>query len=352
MKKEILFTEDKYTIQRHQGIPKEALHFLDSIAWGNEGAIYEHRNTEEHIKLIKNPVLLAIFEGDKIRATAVFSMTTVTTNNEQFNCNYIRYFASSKEIRGKGVMKKFSIKVMELIREKEKRKTIYFACIERANKSSYKVVESAGYHPLGTVKTVGFSRFFPKKNKNISQIILKEEKKEVLQLLEKTYENYSLTQFDALFLNNNYFVIRENGQIVAGCQYHRAHWVINNMKGFTGKIVMNIVPLIPVLNKLFNPKKFEFLAFEGLYFKPGYEQHLYNLFEALLAKENLKSSMFWLGNTCPIRKKILEKGKLGMIHSFIKNSDVEIMASFKNIDSSKIERLKSKPIFASAFDYI
>ena len=46
--------------------------FLDSIAWGNEGAIYEHKNTEEHIKLIKNPVLLAIFEGEKIRATAVF----------------------------------------------------------------------------------------------------------------------------------------------------------------------------------------------------------------------------------------------------------------------------------------
>ena len=124
MKKEILFTDGKYSIQRHQGIPKEALHFLDSIAWGNEGAIYEHKNTEEHIKLIKKPVLLAIYESVKIRATAVFCMTTVTTNSEQFNCNYIRYFASSKEIRGKGVMKKFSIKVMELIREKEKEKTI------------------------------------------------------------------------------------------------------------------------------------------------------------------------------------------------------------------------------------
>mgnify|MGYP006092910855 CR=1 FL=1 len=41
MKKEILFTDGKYSIQRHQGIPKEAFHFLDSIAWGNEGAIYE-----------------------------------------------------------------------------------------------------------------------------------------------------------------------------------------------------------------------------------------------------------------------------------------------------------------------
>ena len=124
------------------------------------------------------------------------------------------------------------------------------------------------------------------------------------------------------------------------------------MKGFTGKIVMNVVPLIPVLNKLFNPERFEFLAFEGIYFKPGYEQQLYTLFEGLLAKEKLKSSMFWLGNTCPIREKILTKGKLGMIHSFIKDSDVEIMAAYKNIGETKIENLKSKPIFASAFDYI
>jgi hypothetical protein len=352
MKKEILFTDGKYSIQRHQGIPKEAFHFLDSIAWGNEGAIYEHKNTEENIKLIKNPVLLAIFEGEIIRATAVFCMTNVTTNSEQFNCNYIRYFASSKEIRGKGVMKKFSIKVMELIREKEKEKTIYFACIERANKSSYKVVESAGYSPLGKVNTLGFSRFFPKKNKNIRQITTKEQKAEVLNLLEQTYENHALTQFDSLFIQNNYFVIREKGQIIAGCQYHRSHWVINNMKGFMGKIIMNIVPLIPVINKLFNPKRFEFLAFEGLYFKPGYEQQLYALFEGLLAKEKLKSSMFWLGNTCPIRKNILTKGKLGMIHSFIKDSDVEIMAAYKNINETKIENLKSKPIYASAFDYI
>lgn len=352
MKKEILFTDGKYSIQRHEGIPKEAIRFLDSIAWGNEGAIYEHKNTEEHINLIKNPVLLGIFEDEKIRATAVFSITTVTTNSEQFNCNYIRYFASSKEIRGKGVMKKFSIKVMELIREKEKEKTIYFACIERANKSSYIVVESAGYSPLGTVKTLGFSRFFPKRNKKITQITSKVEKAEVLNLLKKTYENHALTQFDSLFIENNFFVIRENGQIIAGCQYHRAHWVINNMKGFTGKIIMNIVPLIPVLNKIFNPKRFEFLAFEGIFFKPGYEEQLHTLFEGLLAKEKLKSSMFWLGKNCPIHKKILTKGKLGMIHSFIKDSDIEIMAAYKNIDETKIENLKSKPIFASAFDYI
>lgn len=352
MKKETLFTDGEYSIQRHHGIPKEALHFLDSIAWGNEGAIYEHKNTEEHIKLIKKPMLLGIFEGDIIRATAVFCVTMVTTNGKQYNCNYIRYFASSKEIRGKGVMKKFSIKVMELIKESEKEQTIYFACIEKANKSSYKVVKSAGYDSIGTVKTLGFSRFFPKINKEIKQISSKEEKEEVLTHLKNTYDNHVLVQFDSIFLNDSYFIIRKHGEIVAGCQYHRAHWVINNMKGFTGKIIMSLVPNIPILNKLFNPKRFEFLAFEGIYFKPGYEQDLYTLFEGLLAKEKLKSAMFWLGKTCPIRKKIVTKGNLGLIHTFLKDSDVEILASFKNIKEPEITSLKSKPLFASAFDYI
>ena len=352
MKKDILFNEGDYSIQRYQGIPDDAISFLDNIAWGNEGALYEHRNTEEHIKLLHNPILIGLFEKDQIKATGIFSISPVTVNGQQFNSQYFRYFASSKDIRGKGIVKKLTIKIMQLIREKEKEKTIFFACVEKYNKSSYNVCESAGYAPLGTVKTLGFSRFFPKVNKEITQIKIQNEKEEVLTLLKKLYNQHVLVQFNSLFLNDNYFVIRENNQIVAGCQYHRAHWVINNMKGLSGKIIMNVIPLIPILNKLFNPKRFEFLAFEGIYFKAGYKHRLYSLFEGLLAREKLKSSMFWMGKNCPIRKQIMEDGNLGMIHSFIKDSDIEVMASFKNMNETEISNVKSNPIFASAFDYI
>ena len=46
----------------------------------------------------------------QIRATGIFSITPVTVNGCQFNCNYFRYFASSHEIRGKGVVKRLTIK--------------------------------------------------------------------------------------------------------------------------------------------------------------------------------------------------------------------------------------------------
>ena len=352
MKKDILFNEGNYSIRRYKGIPDDAITFLDKIAWGNEGALYEHRNTEEHIKLLHNPILVGLYEKEQIRATGVFSITPVTVSGQKFNCNYFRYFASSQEIRGKGVIKKLTIKVMQLLHEQEKEKTIFFACVEKDNKSSYNVCESAGYIPIGTIKTLGFSRFFPEFNKNITQVTSKNEKEEIVKLLQELYNQHASVQCTSLFLADNYFVIRENNQIVAGCQYHRAHWVINNMKGISGKIIMNIIPLIPVINKLFNPKRFEFLAFEGIYLKDGYEDKLYSLFESLLAREKLKSSMFWMGKNCPIRERIMKIGKLGMIHSFIKDSDVEVMASFKNMNENEISNVKSQPVFASAFDYI
>ena len=352
MKEDILFNDGNYAIKRYHGIPDEAIAFLDNIAWGNEGALYEHRNTEEHIKLLHKPILVGLFEREQLKATGVFSITHVTVGSQLFNCNYFRYFASSKEIQGKGIIKKLTIKVMQLLNDMEQEKTIFFACVEKENKSSYHICKSAGYTPVGTIKTIGFSRFWPRFNKDIEKISSAKEKEEVISLLKKLYAQHALVQFNSLFLNDNYFVIRENNQIVAGCQYHRVHWVINNMKGFSGKIIMNIIPLIPILNKIFNPKRFEFLAFEGIYFKPGYEHKLYSLFEGLLQREKLKSSMLWMGKNCPVRKKIMVNGKLGLIHTFIKDSDVEVMASFKNMSESEISNVKTSPIFASAFDYI
>jgi L-amino acid N-acyltransferase YncA len=352
MKEEILFQEGPYSIRRFRGIPEAAVQFLDRIAWGNEGAVYEHKNTSEHIPLIPDPMLLAIYEGENVLGTAVFCHTTVMAAEKPFNCYYVRYFAASPEIRGKGITKRFSIKVMELIRAHEQEKTVYFAVIERGNKSSYKVVHSAGYDSIGTIKTMGFSRFFPKDSPHLERMEGVRGKEEVLELLKGHYAPHALVQFDSIGMNDDYYMIREGGEIVAGCQFHRVHWVVNRMEGLSGKLIMSLVPRIPLLNQIFNPKKFEFLAFEGIYCKPGHERQLHELFEALLAREKLKAAMFWMGESCPHRQRIERFGSLGLIHSFVKDSDVTIMASFQHLTAEERESFRHQPLFASAFDYI
>lgn len=348
----VLLGSKNYQVKKYEGIPPEAIQFLESISWGSEGAVYVNMNMKNHIHELYNPVLIAILEEENIKGTTAFCHTAIKVLDKSYNCFYIKYFAAAKEVKGKGVAKAVTQKVMQSIREAETEKTIYFACVERGNKASYNVVLSSGYEELGIVKTLGFSRFFPKWDERIVKLKTPAEKEQVRSLLSETYKDHVLVQFNSIFHKDNYFVIRENNEIVAGCQYHRGHWKMNKMKGMLGKFIMTFAPFLPFFRKIFNPNKFEFLAFEGIYFKKGYESKLHTLFEGLLAKEKLNSALIWMGESCPVRIEIINYGKLGLLHTFVKESDVYVMASFNHMEEEEKEMARKYPLYTSAFDYV
>ena len=344
--------EDEYSIWKYEGVPEEVISFFEQTNWGSAGAVYERKNSSELVRQLKNPYLFAVQKGEVIVGTAVFCHTTPLVLGSSYNCYIIRYFAASEVIRGKKLMKYYAGKVMEVVRNEEIEKTIYVGCVEKGNIRSYKVVENAGYEPLGSLSVSAFSRFFPKAQKNVERVQTQSEKSEVQDRVRKFYTKHVLVHFDYLFLKDNYFVMREQGEIVAGCQLHRVHWAINNMPGLMGKIIMHVLPNIPFINKLFNPKRFEFLAFEGIYFKHGREDTLLKLFEGLLHREKMNSALFWMGENCPYKEIIQKHGNLGLMEHFVKDSGVYIMTSYRNMSDEEIARLKSGPLYASAFDYI
>lgn len=351
MNKELILQAGEISIWRYHEVLPEVSEFLASVSWGNEGAVYEHKDIREHVKYINRPELIVVQENEKILGTVVFCNVRVGCGFAKYNCYYVRYFAASNEIRGKGLMKQYASKVMELIRKDEPEKTIYYACIEEGTKASYHVVENAGYEFVGKMKTHGFSRFFPKPDEGLEQVLTETERKNVIALLEKQYEEYSLVQFNYIFLHDMYFVFRENGEIVVGCQAHRIHWAVNSMAGIAGKLIQRLSPYIPFVNRIFNSRKFEFLAFEGIYCKPGYETKLMKLFEAVIAKECLHSGMFWLGENCPLRSRLIKHDKLGLLHSFVNNSGAYIMASYSQLNGDEVNDFKSRPMYASAYDF-
>ncbi|MBX2966783.1 MAG: GNAT family N-acetyltransferase [Cyclobacteriaceae bacterium] len=349
--RKLVLHENNLDIWKYHGIPETGIAFFESTNWGSAGMVYERKNSNELIRLLKDPYLYAIEQGNIIVGTAVFCHTRPHVGNQPYNCHIIRYFAASAAIQGKKIMKHYAGKVMEVVQEAETEKTIYVGCVEKGNLRSYRVVENAGYEKLGLLCVNAFSRFYPKAQPNMERL-KPEEYAAMLDLIRKQYRQHALLHTDYLFLKGNYFVLREQGEIVAGCQYHRVHWAINKMPGLMGKIIMNVLPYLPLISKLFNPKRFEFLAFEGMFFKPGYEKSLLQLFEGLLHHEKVNSALFWMGENCPYRKLILDYGKLGLLNSFVNDSGVYIMTSYQNISEEEIKKLKSLPLYASAFDYI
>ena len=347
---ELILQEGELSVWKYKGLLPEVTDFLADVAWGTEGAVIEHRNTDERVAYISNPILLAVRKGEEILATAVFCNGVMRSGPYSYNYYYVRYFAASRQIRGKGMIKQLSAKVMEAIRYGEKLPTIFVACVERDNLASYNVVSKVGYEHVNTFKSHGFSRFFPKPDPRLEQVVSAEGRKELLDLLTEYYREHTLVNFDYIFLHNKYFVFRDKGEIVAGCQAHHVHWVVNKMAGFSGKIIRRITPYLPLIRRVFNPDKFEFLGFEGIYCKPGYEKELIRLFEAVLAHEGRNSAMFWLGERSPVRARILKQGGLGLLHRFVEKSDVLLMTSYVGLTEAEINDFKSRPLYASSFD--
>lgn len=348
----VLMTEDNYSIIQFEGMPREVITFLKEINWGAEGAVYQNMDTEKVFNAIPDPFLVAILEEGVILATGAFCRTSVSVENDEYPCYYVRFFSASPLIRGKGITKKYTTRIMELIAENTSQKTIYFANVERGNKASYNVVKHSGYNHLFTFNTIGFSRFFPKKNGSVTKVKTDQDKKEIQELLQTYYDNYAMVHFDTLFSNDNYRVIKRNGEIVAGCQYYRVHWVIHKMPGWTGKLIMKVLPKLPLINRIFNPERFEFLAFDSIFLKAGHEKELSQLFEHILATEKLNSSLMWLGSTSPLIADIQANMKLGILHKFVSSSSVSCMVRTENFSEKEIQKLKNAPVFAPAFDFI
>lgn len=352
MNRKLLFTDPPFSIWRQPGVPPEAIEFLKHVVIGSAGVLYEHRTATKIIPHLPGPSILYATENDEIVATVVFCRNEITVAGRPFQSEYVRYFAASPKIRGRGIVKRLSAQVMDVVRQDEKDKTVFFGVIEEGNKASYKVTSSVGYRPIGKIKTVGFSRLFPRRSRRIEKLEEAAEKKAMLDLLTDYYREHSLVHFDFIFINEGYFVIREKGKVVAGAQLHLGNWVVRRMPGLLGKLLLRVIPHIPVLNGLFNPRDFRFASFEGLFCLPGYEACLFELFEGLLARYGLKSAIFWMSEKSPLYQMIIDHGKLGLIHAFVTNADTQVMASFRNMTPEEEKLFEEYPVYAAALDYL
>ncbi len=346
---EKLYSDDCFHIFREHGISPSVNKLLNQTVWGSGGAHYEH-GSENKVKTMFNPYVMTLEKKSDLVACALFCKRSISSNNFLFDSYYTRYFSASPKFRGKGLMKKYGAPTMKLIRDGITSPSLFYALVEKKNYASQKVVESVGYKKTAKIKTVGISRFFPKTTASVRKL-KEEELPQMINKLSQQYAQHSFVQFNSLKLNNDYYVLEKNNEIVAGLQLERGEWQIKNMPGLMGTITMNIVPHIPILNRIFNPKHFQFLGLEGIYIKLGHDKDFLKLIEHLLNKNSRNSALIFMDEKCPMYQNI-SKNKLGLLNTFTKDSDSYLMLASENIDSQIIDTIKDAPAYISCYDLL
>lgn len=339
----------KVVIQKTPGV--KVVDLLKSTFWGTNGTLYQHKNTEQNISYMIDPLFFSLEKKGELIGTCCFSKRKTGATERTYDALYSRYFSIVQQKQG-GIFGKMILKHIKTYFEQTIDKpTVLYAYVDQANIRSYKLLKHIGFESIRSFETLAFSRIYPKVDKRVSRIKAA-DKDALLTMLHNQYKEYTLVNFDRLFFKDDYFVLKVEDEIVAGIRANVAEWTIRQLPGVSGKLIVNFLPYIPFLSRLFNPGNFRFSAFEGVYCKIGYEKELFLLMESVCGLLKIQTGMMWLDKESELYLRLKNGGDWGIMNRIKDDIPAYVVAAFKNIPEDEKEIFRKYPVYISAFDLI
>lgn len=352
------------------GTSPEIISLLEQTIFGTKGKVrYRQKHIVDRMTSQTNIEFIQIQKRDRILGTTGVVTRSTTGFKNGIKSLYIRYLSVNNPFR-KNEKKQGARKPSKRTRVANQLKTLigdqitghfekpvieanekaaFYAYVESENFNSKELCINLGFYPTRKVATVLFSRFFPKTSSHIS--LVQEKEKELIQSnLAKCYSNHSFYFEDQLFESGSYLVLKKENTIVAGIRCKAVNWEIVEVPGFTGFLMQNILPYLPLTNRLFNPKNLNFLAFDYSWSADHNIQHILELMEHACSTFGIYMGMYWGDLDDKTTTQLVTSKKLGFLNSIKGTVTAEVMLRFINMDELEQKELLDKPVFVSALD--
>ncbi|MFK7951296.1 MAG: hypothetical protein AB8B73_00495 [Ekhidna sp.] len=332
--------------------------------YGTPGRMrYEHTKSTEKIKSIKNTSFLEFKRNNTTLGIIALVRHQLNIGDQPVSGLYVRYFSFNAPMRSEGEKTQKNRKKPRVIHQAIKElfdhpetlvlkplsdKTIIYAFVESTNEHSLNMVKAMDFLPSRKLVTLLFSRFYPKKKLNI--IRLPEERNtEMNSLLKSFYKNYNLVHnFNESW--DNYFIHEVNGKIIFGAKLEVNSWKIHEMPGLDGWLFRKVLPRLPILNRIFQKGKIDFIGVERLYVNPSHEHLLPNFLETLCSQYEVTKAMMGVDNQSPIHSLLKTQGKLGLLDRLITPSPGILFKRTFGLTKQEELSLDVKPFYVSTYD--
>ena len=206
-----------------------------------------------------------------------------------------------------------------------------------------------GLETVGEMASFSFSRLSPRKSSRVEQLP-ENEQEEMLSLLKEYYREYTLFFTDPIFKDNDYYVIRDEGRVVAGIQTYPVTWKIVDFGGRTANWLIKNLTWIPWVRKRITPEHLDLLAFDGIYCVPGFEKELYELMEGVLAQSNRYLAMVMVDVSSQLYAIFKNRQKLGLLHKIFGTFLADIRVRFINLPEGTRQYFLDHPTYIPTYD--
>jgi hypothetical protein len=195
-----------------------------------------------------------------------------------------------------------------------------------------------GFNPIAKITMYHFSRRFPKASGQF-KLLTYDEAIPYIRNQFSTHSYYVENPQSGL-----YAAWITNNEMALITRLHEGCWEIKSMKGAFGKLLINLIPWVPILNKIITPNCHKFLAFDSfLVLNPSIDTNELNAFlSAGLAHFNVRHMMHWVDESAA-SSNYLHGVRWGILDKIIGKSEISLMVK---------GHAKSGPYFIDAMDML
>ena len=328
-------------------IDPAAIDLLTRTIYGTKGIRYQHTNQQTKIHDLAKPLFFHLRLAGELIGTYCLDERTLELESLQTTGFYGRYLAVDEAHSGNGYGRLLKQHAIAYVEQHTPSPFLFYSFIEGKNARSVAISQKEGFQSVATLKTFFFRRYSPVRDKRFCPATAA-DLDQLQPLLNQFYQAYRFKTFAQIGYQKQYFVLKEQGQIVAGVQANPVAWRFYQMPGVMGWALMNLVPLLSASRRFFNPANNEFAVLEGFFFQNGRDELLPVLLESVLAHYGLHSAMCEIDQLDPLVGLLL-RPSMGRLSGFEKGVQTHVLV--KPIELPKQVFDTKSPIYVSCFDY-
>ncbi len=325
-----------------------AVALLKRTVYGTNGVQYQHSGQENKVEQLHHPFFFHLFHHDDLIGIYCLDERPVTVSSDLTVPGfYGRYLSVTPNQQHKGYGRLLKVEAVRYVENQAKAPYVLYSYIEEKNVRSLRLSEREGFTSIARVKTFIFRRYVPTTDPRFA-CLADSGNALLLAQLKEFYGSHALTTFSRIGFQNNYFVLKDD-EIIAGVQANPVRWNFSNMPGFSGWLMMHVAPLSSITRRFFNPNQYQFVALEGLYWKPGREAAVPVLLESVLACFGFHSALLEVDVRDPLNALLTDAKKMGPLSGFQSGIITHVMVKASSPDL--LLALADKPVYVSSFDF-
>jgi RimJ/RimL family protein N-acetyltransferase len=326
----------------------QTVSLLTQTLYGTDGIRYRQTGQAHRIEQLSDPLFFQLYNSHQtLIGLYCLDKRPVGFRGEPVQAYYGRYLAVSADQQGKGFGQLLKATAVEYVQARQSDPYLFYSYIEAKNTRSMAASYRAGFTSVAQLSTYLFRRFTPRPDRRVRPL-LPAESALAHQLVADQYAQYGFQHFARINAQRPFFVLEEEGRVVAGVQASPIQWELVHLPGQLGSLFRYVAPHVPGLRRFFNPASQLFLTLEGVCVAPGRADLLAPLLESVMSHYNIHTAMWQIDERDPLRSLLATSG-MGPLSGFQAGVTTHVMA--KAIDLPASITLARDPVYVSSFDY-